>query len=62
MNNYNLNNNRSSEIKNIKKAKSSKLTLKLCKDNTLKSLYEVENFLNNFNNIFKYIKLYKILK
>ena len=45
-----------------KEKKPSKFKLKLCKDNTIKSLYEVEHFLNNFNNIFKYIKLYKILK
>lgn len=45
-----------------KEKKPSKFKLKLCKDNTVKSLYEVEHFLNNFNNIFKYIKLYKILK
>ena len=32
------------------------------KDNTLKSLKEVEFFLNNWKKVFKGIKLYKILK
>lgn len=35
---------------------------KLYKKNTIKSLNDVEYFLNNFNHLFKYIKLYKILK
>ena len=39
-----------------------KFNFKCCKDNTLKSLHEVEYFLNNFNRFIKYIKLYKILK
>ena len=33
-----------------------------CKDNTIKSLHEVEYFLNNFHRFIKYVKLYKILK
>lgn len=36
--------------------------LKCCKDNTIKSLHEVEYFLNNFHRFIRYIKLYKILK
>lgn len=32
------------------------------KNNTIKSLTEVENFLHDFKKIGKYIKLYKILK
>jgi hypothetical protein len=32
------------------------------KNNTLNSLNEVENFLNNFHQFTNYIKLYKILK
>ena len=39
-----------------------KFNFKCCKDNTLKSLHEVEYFLNNFNRFIKYVKLYKILK
>lgn len=39
-----------------------KFNLKKCKENTVKSLFEVENFLNNYNQFIKYIKLYKILK
>lgn len=35
---------------------------KCCKDNTIKSLHEVEHFLNNFQHYFKYFKLYKLLK
>lgn len=54
-------------IKNIKNRGSNcpppkKFNFKCCKDNTLKSLHEVEYFLNNFNRFIKYIKLYKILK
>ncbi len=39
-----------------------KFNFKCCKDNTLKSLHDVEYFLNHFNRFIKYIKLYKILK
>lgn len=39
-----------------------KKDFKIYKDNTLRSLNEVEDFLNNFQNFLKYIKLYKILK
>ena len=39
-----------------------KFNFKCCKDNTIKSLNEVEYFLNNFHRFIKYIKLYKILK
>ena len=35
---------------------------KCCKDNTIKSLHDVEHFLNNFQHYFKYFKLYKLLK
>lgn len=35
---------------------------KKCKNNTIKSLYDVEHFLNNFHHYFKYFKLYKILR
>ena len=35
---------------------------KCCKDNTIKSLHEVEYFLNHFHRFIKYIKLYKMLK
>lgn len=33
-----------------------------CKKNTIKSLNEIEYFLNNLNQAFKYIKIYKIFK
>ena len=39
-----------------------KFNFKCCKNNTIKSLYEVEYFLNHFHRFIKYIKLYKILK
>ena len=39
-----------------------KFNFKCCKDNTIKSLHEVEYFLNHFHRFIKYIKLYKILK
>ena len=42
--------------------KKKKLNFKICKKNTIKSLNEVENFLQNFGQFTKYIKLYKILK
>lgn len=32
------------------------------KENTLKSLKEVEYFLRNFKNKYKYVKIYKIFK
>lgn len=35
---------------------------KCCKDNTIKSLCDVENFLCNFKHFMKYIKLYKLMK
>lgn len=60
MNNYLINNNKENrEEKNIKKKH---FDFKLCKKNTINSLNEVEYFLNNFNTVFKSIKLYKILK
>ena len=43
------------------KENKNKLNFKEIKNNTFKSLYEVEDFLNNFNNFAKCIKLYKIL-
>ena len=49
--------------KNLKTSNSKKkFIFKLYKNNTIKSLNEVEYFLNNFNNFIKYVKLYKILK
>lgn len=39
-----------------------KFNFKQKKENTICSLYEVENFLCNFKNFVKSIKLYKILK
>ncbi len=39
-----------------------KLNFSCCKNNTIKSLQEVEYFLCNFNKIFKGIKLYKFFK
>ena len=39
-----------------------KFNFKHCKNNTMKSLHEVEYFLNNFNRFVKYIKLFKLLK
>lgn len=39
-----------------------KFDFKLCTKNTIQSLNEIEYFLNNIQNISKYIKLYKLLK
>lgn len=40
----------------------SKINFKLYKNNTIKSLNDVEYFLNNFRHFLKYVKLYKLLK
>ena len=42
--------------------KKKKIDIKKMKNNTCKSLQEVEYFLNNFHRFTNYIKLYKILK
>ncbi len=47
---------------NCKKNKKNKFTFSEKKENTLKSLSEVEFFLRDFNRFKNYIKLYKILK
>lgn len=39
-----------------------KINFKLYKNNTIKSLNDVEYFLNNFRHFLKYVKLYKLLK
>ena len=45
-----------------KKPKKKKIDFKTLKNNTCKSLNEVEYFLNNFQKFTNCIKLYKILK
>ena len=47
---------------NQKPPQKKKLDFKMCKKNTLKSLHDIEYFLNDFNIFIKYIRLYKILK
>ena len=42
--------------------KNKKINFKEAKNNICKSLDEVELFLNNINDISKYLKLYKLLK
>ena len=61
-NNYLENNYRSDKVPLPPPPKKKKLNFKICKKNTIKSLNEVENFLQNFGQFTKYIKLYKILK
>ena len=39
-----------------------KFDFKKKKENTLASLYEVENFLFNYKNFMRYVKLYKLFK
>ena len=39
-----------------------KMCFKTIKCNTISSLNDVECFLNNMNNFFRYIKLYKLLR
>ena len=47
---------------NHKNKKNKKFDFLLYKNNTIKSLNEVEYFLKNIKNLSNYIKLYKILK
>lgn len=56
MENYLVNNR--GEQKKEKKS----FDFKCCKKNTIKSLNEVEYFLNNFSHFIKYVKLIKLLK
>jgi len=42
--------------------KKNKFDIIKIKKETVKSLNEIECFLNNFNKFFNYVKLYKILK
>lgn len=60
LNNYenNRGEKNSPQKKNIKK----NIDFKLYKKNTIKSLNDVEFFLNNFNHYFKYFKLFKLFK
>ena len=44
------------------RGKKKKPNFKTMKKNTVKSLNDVEYFLNNFGNFVKYVKLYKLLK
>lgn len=44
------------------KSCTNKIDFKQKKENTISSLFEVENFLIHFNDFIKYVKLYKILK
>ena len=39
-----------------------KFDFNLFKKNTIKSINDVEHFLNNFHHYFKYFKLYKIMR
>lgn len=63
MNNIILN-NQSRGITSLEKnfTKNNSFSIKKIKTNTINSLNEVENFLNNFQKFKHYIKLYKILK
>lgn len=60
MNNLIFNNNRGDSIS--PKEKKNKIDIKKFKNNTIKSLNEVEFFLRDFQRFKNYIKLYKILK
>lgn len=62
---FNMNNNLIKKLENrggSNPPPKKKFNFKLYKNNTLKSLNDVEYFLNNFHKIVKSIKLYKILK
>ena len=54
---YNRNDNRGD-----KKPPPKKFDFKCCKDNTIKSLNDVEFFLNNLNRFSRYMHLYKFFK
>ena len=64
MNNFNNLNNKNNLEKNNRGEKNpppkKHFDFKCCKDNTIKSLYDVEHFL--CKHFMKYIKLYKIMK
>ena len=45
-----------------KKKKKIKIDFKKKKDNTIKSLNDVENFLRNFKKISNYTRIYKLFK
>ncbi len=44
------------------KKDNNKLDFRQKKENTLASLYEVENFLFNYKNFIKYVKLYRLFR
>ena len=48
--------------KSYEKLKKRKFDFKSKKENTLKSLNEVEHFLNDYKHFSKYIKMYKFFK
>ncbi len=60
--NLNNENRQDNSLPQKNKKKSKKIDFKTLKKNTINSLYDVEYFLNNIQNISKYIKLYKLLK
>ncbi len=60
MNNLIFNTNRGENTPS--KSNKNKIDIKKIKNNTLKSLNDVEHFLRDFNKFKNYIKLYKILK
>ena len=62
MHTENFDNRRKENKPKHKPSKKKKLTFKDYKKNTLKSLNEVESFLNNLDKASKYIHLYKFLK
>ena len=45
-----------------KSPQKNKFNFKTCKNNTIKSLNEVEYFLNNFKKFARYVKIYKLFK
>lgn len=57
-----IENNSELEKEEKKVSKKKKIDFNLYKKNTIKSLNDVEYFLNNFKQFSKYIKLYKIFR
>lgn len=56
------NNNDDDDKRGGKKPPPKKFDFKCCKDNTIKSLNDVEFFLNNLNRFSRYMHLYKFFK
>ena len=62
MNNLYRSNVKHTKNRGTKAPHSNNTNLKNIKNNTIRSLNEVEYFLNNISHVFKYLKIYNLLK